>query len=256
MTLEMFALLTRIRIPGATMDLRKVARQQQFFPLVGLVVGLSAVIAAMFLDSVLGPRMFLVSGGLVIVLLYYINGILHTEGMADFADGLMASGDHDRKTNAMKDVHCGVGGVFAVVIYLVLMFALVSRLCMSAEDTLALPWLPWGVSVVVGFAIAEMGGKLALLTAIRIGPSAHPGMGQAFVEEAGLKRLLVAIVIAGSAAFLISGLFFPIVFVGMSGGLWVALKARKNFGGVSGDAFGAANEIGRLLTLLAWVLVI
>ena len=256
MTLEMFALLTRIRIPGAVMDLRKAATQQQFFPLVGLVVGLAAAIAAMFLDSAFGPGMYLVSGGLVIVLLYYINGILHTEGMADFADGLMASGDHDRKTSAMKDVHCGVGGVFAVVIYLILMFVLASRLCLSAGDTLSLSWLPWGISVAVGFAIAEMGGKLALLTAIRMGPSAHPGMGQGFVEEASSRRLLIAIVIAGSAAFLISESFFPIVFVGMFGGLWVALKARKNFGGVSGDAFGAANEIGRLLTLLAWVLVI
>jgi len=55
---------------------------------------------------------------------------------------------------------------------------------------------------------------------------------------------------------MVSGYLFCLVFLGPFAGFVVTMIARKNFGGVSGDAFGAANEIGRLVTLLGWVIAI
>jgi len=255
MTREMFALLTRIRIPGASMDLGKAARQQHLFPLVGLVVGTVATLAALVLDDFLGRGMELVAGGLVLGLLYLMNGMLHTEGMADFADGLMTSGTQERKRAAMKDVHCGVGGVFAVVLYLIILYALVATLCGRASSEID-SLLPWPVVAATGFIVAEMAGKLAVVTTIYIGPSSHPGMGSVFVKESSPTVLLVAVGLATVIATILTGLLFPVVLTGVIAGAWVAMRARKDLGGVSGDVFGAANELGRLVALLGWVLLL
>jgi len=255
MTAEMFALLTRIRIPGASMDLRKAARQQHLFPLVGLVAGLIAALAAVILDDLLGNGMALVVGGVVLCLLHLINGMLHTEGLEDFADGLMAGGTQEQKRAAMKDVHCGAGGVFAIVLYMVVFYGLVVTLCERASSDVP-TLLPWSVTAAVGFVIAEMSGKLAVVTAIYVGPSSHPGMGSLFVHESSPAKVLVAIGISAIAAATLTGLLFPIVLTGVVVGAWIALRARKDLGGVSGDVFGAANELGRFVALFGWVLLL
>ncbi len=255
MTLEMFALLTRLRVPGASMDLRRAARQQHLFPLVGLVVGTAAALAAVLLDDILGKGMELVAGGLILILLYMINGMLHTEGMADFADALMASGTAEKKRAVMKDPRCGVGGVFAVVLYLIVFYALTVTLCGRATSDIP-SFLPWPAVAAMGFIVAEMAGKLAVVTAAYIGPSSHPGMGSVFVEESSPKTLLVAIGIVVAASALMTGFLFPVVLVGVAAGAWVAMRARRELGGVSGDVFGTANELGRIVALLGWVLLL
>jgi len=237
------------------MDLGKAAGQQHLFPLVGLVVGLVAALAAVLMDGQFGNGMALVAGGVVLVILYLINGLLHTEGLADFADGLMAGGTQEQKRAAMKDVHCGAGGVFAVVLYVVVFYGLVATLCGRASSDVH-TLLPWPVTAAVGFVVAEMSGKLAIVTAMYVGPSSHQGMGSLFVEQASQTKLLIAIGIAVAVAALLSGLLFPIVLAGVAAGVWVALRARRDLGGVSGDVFGAANELGRLAALLGWVLLI
>lgn len=256
MTAEMFALLTRLRIPGASMDLAVAARQQHLFPLVGLVVGIVAALAAVLLQDMLGVHMALVSGGLVLLLLYYMNGMMHTEGLADFADGLMAKGTAEDKRAAMKDVHSGVGGVFAIVLYLLVLYALVATLCGRASSDISTGLLSWPVKVAAGLVVAEMSGKLAMVTAAYMGPSSHPGMGSLFVREASATKLLVALAVSVGASFVLSGPLFPVVLTGVVVGSLVTLRAREELGGVSGDVFGAANELGRLAALMGWVLLI
>lgn len=256
MTAEMFALLTRIRVPGASMDLGIAARQQHLLPLVGLVVGIVATLAAILLQEFLGTNMVLVSGGLVLVLLYYVNGMLHTEGLSDFADGLMAKGTPEEKRAVMKDVHSGVGGVFTTVLFLLVFYALVTTICSEASSEMSTSLLPWPVTVAAGLVIAEMAGKLAIVTAAYMGPSAHAGMGSLFVDEANATKLTVAVLIAAVAAAVLSGFLFPLVLTGVVAGALVTIRARREFGGVSGDVFGAANELGRLAALLGWVLLI
>lgn len=256
MTAEMFALLTRVRVPGASMDLGAAARQQHLFPLVGLVVGIVVALVAVLLHDLLGNGMALVTGAFVLVLLYIINGMLHTEGLADFADGLMAKGTPEQRRAAMKDVHSGVGGVFTIVLYLVVLYGLVATVCGRATNEVSTGLLPWAVVAATGLIIAEMSGKLAIVTATYMGPSAHPGMGSIFVDEASAGKLLVALAISAAAAFALSGLLFPVVFAGVAAGAFVTSRARKGLGGVSGDVLGAANELGRLAALAGWVLLI
>ncbi len=256
MTAEMFSLLTRIQIPGGSRDLSVAAKQQHLFPLVGLVVGLCATLLTVALDAYLGKELVLVSAGLLVVAMYSITGILHTEGLADFSDGMMASGTQERKREAMKDVHTGVGGAFALFLYLLLFFALASVMCSRAGREIdPMPW-PWTVTPAIGFVISEMAGKLAMNTTIFLGPSSHAGMGAVFVESASARKLLAAMGLACAVGVLVAGVYFAIVLTGVLAGVAVTMTARKHFGGVAGDAFGTANEIGRLVALFAWVLIV
>lgn len=251
----MFALLTRLRMPGASMDLSKAARQQHLFPFVGLVVGLVVASAILLLNDFLDDGLAIIIAGVALVLLYTINGMLHIEGLADFADGLMASGAADKKRAAMKDVHSGVGAVFVTVLYVVLLYGLFVIVCISPSSEM--PGAIFGSTMMVfGIVVAEMAGKLAIVTVAYVGPSSHPGMGAVFVQESRPSTILIAVIISVAVAGLLTGLLFPIVLVGVIVGALVARRARRDLGGVSGDVFGAANELGRLVALLGWVLLL
>ena len=158
MTLHLFGLLTRIRLTGRELDLLSAARQQYLFPLIGIVVGLLASLAIIALDFLLGPTNTLVSGSLVLVFLYGVTGIMHTEGLADLADGMMTSGDADRKRDVMKDPHVGVAAVLAASMFLIVFFALLTRMCAGAGEA-SNPWPNlWEVPFVLGMVVSEVAG--------------------------------------------------------------------------------------------------
>lgn len=256
MTAELFGLLTRIRLSQGPMDLEKAAENQSLFPIVGMIVGLIASVIALTLSHFMDNEMALISAGAVIVSLYFVTGILHAEGLADFADGMMASGSKERKREAMKDVHLGAGGVFATAMFLILFFATISTVTGEAWKRIELwPFLTIRVPLAFGFVLAEVGGKLSMNVMMFMGPSSHEGMGSVFVRKASASKLAGSIALSTAIAFVFAGHLFPLVFLGLVGGIVVTLLARKHFGGVSGDSFGAANEIGRLLALIGWVLL-
>jgi adenosylcobinamide-GDP ribazoletransferase len=255
MTLALFGLLTRLRFTKRPLDLNAAAAQQHLFPLIGMVVGLLAAFAILVLDFVLGNQDAIVSGALLLIILYGITGILHTEGLADMADGMMAHGTAQRKREIMKDPHVGVAAVMTVFLFLVVLFALATRMCVAGDRTID-PWpYPFDIPFVLGMVVSEAAGKLSMSTCIWLGPSSHEGMGALFVRTATNLRFMLACVIAGLGCFLVVGWLSVLVSVGVLTGAVMTAMARRHFGGVSGDVFGAANEVGRVSALLLWVIV-
>ncbi len=255
MTAALLGLLTRIRLPGYSIDLEREARQQHLFPVVGLVVGAILAVIAAGLNYGLDGEPRLLSGALLLVALYYVTGILHIEGLSDLADGMMAHGTKEHKRQVMKDVHSGVAGVMSVIVTLMILWTLLSEISAGALDKVDGSLLPWGALMVGGLVVAEVGGKLAMNFAAYIGPSTHEGMGSIFVSSATPAGLGLAIATSAVISLTLVGKYFPVVFLGALAGAMVAIAARKHFGGVSGDALGAANEVGRIAVLLAWVLI-
>lgn len=256
MTAEIFGLLTRIRLSRRPMDLGRAASDQYLFPIVGLVVGLIAALVALILNEFIDKDMALISGGGVLVSLYFVTGILHTEGLGDFADGMMANGSMEKKRQVMKDVHLGAGGVLATTTFLILFFAAVSALTGEARRQIDFwPFLSLSVPFAFGLVLAEVAGKLSMNVMMFMGPSSHEGMGSVFVRKASGSKLVASMAISTVIAIVFAGPLFPLVFLGPIAGIAVTMISRKHFGGVSGDSFGAANEVGRLLTLVGWVLL-
>jgi len=252
----LLALLSRIRLSRSGVDLESAARRQYLFPAAGAALGiiftLAALLAFDLLDGILNG--FIISL-LVVMFLYFVTGLIHLEGLADFGDGLMASGDRERKKGAMKDVAVGASGTFFMIIAVLMLFLLVNELGSRVDSP---PFLLWAnrIPLVLGILVAEVGAKLAMNTVMIIGPSSHPGMGSIFVTAATPERYVAALAIGTAIALLASGLYGLIVLLGPIAGIAVAMVARKHFGGVGGDSFGAANEVGRLLVLFAWVILL
>mgnify|MGYP001351546103 CR=1 FL=1 len=77
------------------------------FPLVGLVLG--AILGTVSYIALQAFPASLVAV-VVIVAIYWLCGINHIDGLADFADGVIAHGTREKKIAAMKDVYMGTGG--------------------------------------------------------------------------------------------------------------------------------------------------
>jgi adenosylcobinamide-GDP ribazoletransferase len=252
----LLALLSRIRFSRSRIDLESAARKQFLFPAAGAVIGiiftLVAFLAFNFLDGILDG---LIISLLVVIFIYFLTGLIHLEGLADFGDGLMASGDKERKKGAMKDVAVGASGTFFMIIAVLMLVLLVRDLGPWVDSP---PFLLWAdrVPFVLGLVVAEVGAKLAMNTVMAVGPSSHQGMGSVFVEAATPGRYVAALAIGIAIALFACGLYGLIVLLGPIAGIVIAVVARKHFGGVGGDSFGAANEVGRLLILFTWVVLL
>jgi len=252
----MLALLSRIRLPGSSLDLETAARRQFLFPAAGAVLGLIFCLVALLAFEFLGGTLdSLVIALLIVIFMYFLTGLIHIEGLADFGDGLMASGDKDRKRGAMKDVSLGASGTFFMIVAVLTLLLLVGDLGRWVDSPLLLMWAD-EIPLALGLVVAEIAAKLAMNTVMVIGPSSHPGMGSTFVRAANPGKYAAALLIGFAIALLLSGIAGMIVVLGPVAGILVALIARRHFGGVGGDAFGAANEFGRLLTLFAWVMIL
>lgn len=254
--LAFLSLLSRIKIGRKEVDVLAVAKRQYLFPVAGFIIGTIIAIVALFLFEYIEDELgiLLVSLG-VVLFMYFVTGLIHIEGLADFGDGLMASGNQERKRQAMKDVSLGAAGTFFMVAAFLATFLLVIHLSGWIQRPNFVFWTD-SIPVVFGLIIAEVSAKLSMITVMTIGPSSHIGMGSAFISAAGKGKLAAGFAIAFIISFILSGVYSVVILIGPIAGAIVALEARRHFGGVGGDSFGAANELGRILTLLAWVILI
>lgn len=252
----LLALLSRIKFSRSRIDLESAAKQQYLFPAAGAVLGIIFTLAALlvfyFLDGYVDN---LILSLIVVIFIYFVTGLIHLEGLADFGDGLMASGDKERKKGAMKDVAVGASGTFFMIIAVLMLVLLVNELDPWSDSP---PLLLWAkrIPLLLGLVVAEIGAKLAMNTVMISGPSSHQGMGSTFVAAATPEKYVAALAIGVTISVAVIGLYGLIVLLGPAIGALIALVARKHFGGVGGDSFGAANEIGRLAILFAWVILL
>ena len=88
---SVFSFLTII--PTSNSDLNSIAKNMYLFPIVGIVIGLVIGSLGYGLSLYLEP---LVVSLVVVASLAVITGIHHTDGLADFADGLMTKGTKEK----------------------------------------------------------------------------------------------------------------------------------------------------------------
>ena len=111
---SVFSFLTII--PSNNTNLETVARYMHVFPIIGIAIGLLVGSIGFGLSFFLEP---LIVALLVVASIAIITGIHHTDGLADFADGLMTRGTKEKKRKAMKDLSTGSAGIVSVVLSIV-----------------------------------------------------------------------------------------------------------------------------------------
>ena len=234
---SVFSFLTII--PTSNANLETIAKFMYVFPIVGIVIGLIVGGFGYGLSETgIEP---LIVGLLVVALTAIITGIHHTDGLADFADGLMVKGTKQQKISAMKDVTTGTSGIVAVVLYFIGMIIALS--------------LTNGLDLLKGILFAEIIAKFSMVLMASIGRSAALGSNSPFVSlMKDKKKLAIAAIITLIPLIIFGGNVGMIMFgVGITITLFLVGLASRSFGGITGDVLGATNELTRLATILAFV---
>ena len=215
--------LTRVPVKG---DFEKIPGELWAIPLIAPLTSALPVLI-LYLDIPL-------SNILAVLALYWGIGLLHLDGLADWADGVMVKGDRERKIKAMKDLNTGIAGVFAVVMALFL-------------QVYSLSLLPF-----YALFLAELNSKFSLLLGLATKKPLGRGLGAYFMEGMNRRQLAVGVIIY-VLLYLPIAVYDPTAVLGILGlffSLYTIKLSLDNFGGINGDCLGAIAEITRAGTLL------
>jgi adenosylcobinamide-GDP ribazoletransferase len=232
------AVLTRlpvgIEVPG---EHGAIAASGWAFPLVG--AGIGGLAALVFLIAQLIGCGSAVAAWLALLAGIAITGAFHEDGLADTADGLGGGHDREAKLAIMRDSRHGSFGILALVFSVGLRAAALAAI---------------GDAIHVGLALvaAHAASRGALPGMMRLLAPARPdGLG----FTAGRPSRPVALVAAaiggaialaalgpgkGAIALLIAGTVIALM----------AMLARRQIGGYTGDVLGAFQQIGEIVMLL------
>jgi adenosylcobinamide-GDP ribazoletransferase len=219
---------------------KDLARSMAFFPCVGLLIGLLLTLAY-YLFSFLLPRPIVL--WLTIGLLALLTRGLHLDGFADTVDGLASGGTKEKILEVMRDSRIGAFGVIGLILLI-------------GAKYLALDQIP-NASIYYSLILMAVTGRNSMVLVCYRSPYARSGEGLAkpFTENLGSREIAISSVSAFGIALLFMGIKGILVFLGVC---IFSLAYRfffiKKLGGVTGDIFGAANEVAELLCLILLII--
>jgi adenosylcobinamide-GDP ribazoletransferase len=212
-------------------------RTLRWFPVVGAGLGLALGLVWRGADELWPP---LVAAALVVTVDLVLTGLLHVDGLADSADGLLPPlGSPARRLEVMADPTTGAFGVAVVAAALLLRTA---ALASTAPDVLAL------------VAIWCASRTLMAVVALRVTYARPEGLASGFVgadaRTAAVPIAVGGLVLAGVVAALSGGPALAAVVGTAAAGLGVVALAVRRIGGFTGDVLGAAAVTGETVGLL------
>jgi adenosylcobinamide-GDP ribazoletransferase len=235
---------------------RDLSRSAVFFPVVGAFQGLlTAVIARVSLALFSGDA----ASALALTALVLCNGGFHLDGLADTFDALAVKShgdeqaDREKRLAVMKDSTTGAIGVVSIVLVILLKFVLVRELLIKAPVDAASSFL----------FLMPVFSKWVMVPSLHMGTSARQdGLGKAFIDSvtistvaySSLFLILFCAMTASMHLYNIFGagtlaLFFSLCAVLAVFSFMTVRLCTKRFGGLTGDVFGAINEISEILFL-------
>ncbi|MEM3531395.1 MAG: adenosylcobinamide-GDP ribazoletransferase [Nitrososphaerales archaeon] len=241
---SIIAFLTIIPIKNDS-SLEDMGKYMPLFPLVGLLIGFLSGIFSWFLLNLI-PR--LIVGILTLGFILLITGLHHTDGLLDFGDGIMYQGPPDKKIEVMHDKQTGAGGLSFGLI--VLMSTALSISFLTKDN------------IIQCLILAEVSAKLAMVIIAWTGKSAHKGLGTYCVDAMHGNYRILRLIVSLAICFIVVIIFmlingFLMLIIGsiviisaIIVSLILVLISNRHFNGVTGDVFGAANEITRMTSLI------
>ncbi len=229
------AFLTVVPVPRRLLALREPMPSMAFFPAVGVLVGALGWGVAFLSGAFFSP---LVSACFVCAAWWLLSGGLHAEGFVDMVDGLSAPGDREAALRVMKDPQCGAKGAVAAALLAVTKVALVA-------EAIGVGSLGWILAAAVGGRLG-----MVILAGRCCYARAEGGMGKAFVENAGMRQMALALIQAVVVALIVVGGRGVVCMCALAAFFVLAAGYfQKRLGGVTGDILGAGSEIGECVFL-------
>jgi adenosylcobinamide-GDP ribazoletransferase len=233
-----FQFLTRLPVPPVPFAADGLARSVKFFPLVGLVIGSGAAL----LEKVLAPHLGRPASAVAVLLyLVLITGCLHEDGLTDVADSLGGWNPEQRLT-ILRDSRIGTYGAAALVLSLLSRAVLLAGLplehftayLISAHVLCRWSTLPLSYYLPPARDSEGQGARIASLTS-----ASSLIVGSVFTivtVMVALRRAAIAPVLSAMAIPLLSSFLY-----------------MRKFGGVTGDCFGATNQLTEIAVYLCGV---
>jgi adenosylcobinamide-GDP ribazoletransferase len=231
---------------------QEVGNTTAVFPLVGLAEGVVLLFFAVIFLKVFPSEL---TNALLVLLLIIINGGLHLDGLSDTFDALASRGEREKKLSIMRDSTVGPFGVLSIVMAVLLKYVLLNAVYFQSSG-------PVYYSTVVLMAVLARWSMVP--AAYYSGTARKDGLGRLFIEHTGKKELITATVTAavvvmivcitgsGLSLLMFYGMFaMPLLYAFSFGAVWFF---KRNFGGMTGDSFGAVNELSMLCLLLMVVI--
>ena len=233
-----FQFLTRLPVPQVPFAPDGLARAVKYFPLVGLVLGSGAALLWRGLLAHLGRPASALG---VLLFLVLITGCFHEDGLADFADSL-GGWNPEQRLAILRDSRIGSFGAAALVLSLLCRGLLIAELplehvtayLVSAHVLCRWSILPLSYYVPPARDNQGQGARIAHLTSL--GSLVAGSVFAVAIAVAFLRKGAVAPLLAATVLTLLSGIYY-----------------KRTLGGITGDCFGATNQLTEIAVYLCGV---
>jgi adenosylcobinamide-GDP ribazoletransferase len=233
--------LTRLPTPVVAYTPDSLARAAKFFPVVGLVVAAGAVGLNKVLSSHADRTIVAL---LVMVYLVVVTGCLHEDGLADAADGFGAGWSRERILEIMHDSRIGSYGAIALTLSLLARYVLLGHL----------PLLKFSSYVIAAHVLCRW---TSLPLGFFLPPATeHEGQGAQVARRVSMGSLIFGTLFTFGICYwrLRNAGWIPVsatAAVTLASGLYY----KSQIGGVTGDCFGATNQLSEIAVYACGVLV-
>ncbi|OIP42689.1 cobalamin 5'-phosphate synthase [Candidatus Desantisbacteria bacterium CG2_30_40_21] len=233
--------LTRLIInPNIEVTEKGLGKSIAFFPIIGCVLGCILIVANLFLSRILFLSPLTVNL-LIVIILIWLTGGLHLDGLADTIDGLSGAKEKEKILSIMRDSYVGVMGVLSLICLLGMKVCFLGEIQPEFKNQALL--------------LMPLMGRWGIVIACCLGPYARDeGKAKAFVTQVGVKELLLATIFTIVVTIALIGwkgmsLTFLIPFFVLI--LTRYLIAKIN--GITGDTLGACCECSEVLVLIGMI---
>lgn len=212
------------------------------YPIVGLGIGVLLWVAANLLERIVEPE---INSVILLIILTLLSGGLHLDGLADTADGLASQGTKADKLGIMSIGNTGPAGAVALVLTLLLQWALISEI-LELKNQLSLSVL----------LITPMLGRWSVIPMVGLFPPARlSGLGNSIQQSLITIPILIGTTVAIIASVSLLGLVgMLLIFVAGITSITVAWFASKQLQGITGDILGAGIELSQTTVLLIFLI--
>ncbi|MDA0262899.1 MAG: adenosylcobinamide-GDP ribazoletransferase [Chloroflexi bacterium] len=226
---------------GLDIGPKDISNSRAFYPAVGLLMGL-LLVGVEYGSSRLFPEPL--TAALLVAVMVIVTRALHLDGLMDVCDGVFGGFTPERRLEIMRDSRVGAFGVAGGVTLLLLKYG-----ALLALLTLREPGKEWALLLFPALSRWTMVVLLGAFPYIRsagLGSPFHGVDTKKSTGFAGLTALAAAVLLGGFAGL---GLFFGVVVLAW----FLGWAMAKSLGGLSGDTYGATNEMIETVVIIAAV---
>ena len=222
----------------------EISGSRAYYPAVGLLLGLLLVGVERGAREAF-PEFL--TAALLLTVLVVVNRGLHLDGLMDSCDGLLGGGTTERRLEIMQDSRVGSFAVAGAVCVLLLKYgALVSLLTLTDAGQTGIYWVLLLFPMLSRWAMVINLGAFPYVRRNGLGSPFHHGKAGFPTSFAAATAILAAVMLGGFGG---AGMV-----VGVSVLAWLLGRGMAAMlGGLTGDTYGATNELAETATLLAAV---